>query len=117
VDRTYRPTLIVLFIATLGGFAFAFITGFSIGRFMVLLPLVITAYAVSYGRGLRARLAAYASAVGLYLLLAWLRPDWAYDWGISIDLPLCTIAYVIAFIRPPRANAPAQAQRSARFSR
>src|SRR2546430_10240163 len=80
VDRTYRPTLIVLFIATLGGFAFAFITGFSIGRFMVLLPLVITAYAVSYGRGLRVRLGAYAIAVGLYLLLAWLRPDLAYDW-------------------------------------
>ena len=77
MDRTYRPTLIVLFIATLGGFAFAFITGFSIGRFMVLLPLVITAYAVSYGRGLRVRLGAYAIAVGLYLLLAWLRPDWA----------------------------------------
>jgi len=104
VDRTYRPTLIVLFIATLGGFAFAFITGFSIGRFMVLLPLVITAYAVSYGRGLWVRLGAYAIAAGLYLLLAWLRPDWAYDWGISIDLPLCTIAFVIAFIRPPRAN-------------
>jgi hypothetical protein len=69
--------LIVLFIATLGGFAFAFITGFSIGRFMVLLPLVTTAYAVSYGRGLRVRLGAYAIAVGLYLLLAWLRPDWA----------------------------------------
>jgi hypothetical protein len=109
VDRTYRPTLIVLFIATLGGFAFAFITGFSIGRFMVLLPLVITAYAVSYGRGLRVRLAGFAIAVGLYLLLAWLRPDWAYDWGISIDLPLCTIAFVIAFIRPPRANPSAPA--------
>ena len=109
MDRTYRPTLIVLFIATLAGFAFAFITGFSIGRFMVLLPLVLTAYAVSYGRGLRVRLTAYAIAVGLYLLLAWLRPDWAYDWGISIDLPLCTIAFVIAFIRPPRANLSAPA--------
>jgi drug/metabolite transporter superfamily protein YnfA len=73
---------------------------------MVLLPLVITAYAVSYGRGLWVRLAAYASAVGLYLLLAWLRPNWAYDWGISIDLPLCTIAYVIAFIRPPLGRDP-----------
>jgi hypothetical protein len=104
VDRTYRPTLIVLFIATLGGFAFAFITGFSIGRFVVLLPLLITAYAVTYGRGLPLQAAAYIAAVGLYLLLAWYKPEWFYFWGIPFELPLCAIAYVIAFLRPPRAN-------------
>ncbi|HEX9096105.1 MAG TPA: hypothetical protein VF990_08380 [Candidatus Dormibacteraeota bacterium] len=103
MDRTYRPTLIGLFIATLAGFAFAFITGFSIGRFVVVLPMLVTAYAVSYGRGFPLRAAIYAGAVGLYLLLAWLRPDWAYDWGISIELPLSIIAYTIAFLRPPRA--------------
>jgi hypothetical protein len=102
MDRTYRPTLVVLFIVTLGGFAFAFITGFSIGRFVVVLPLLVTAYAVSYGRGLPMALAGFAAAVGIYLLLAWLRPDWSYDWGISVELPLCTIAYAIAFLRPPR---------------
>ena len=102
MDRTYRPTLIVLFIVTVVGFAFAFITGFSIGRFVVVLPLLVTAYAVTYGRGLRLQMAGYAAAVGLYLLLAWLRPDWSYDWGISAELPLCIIAYVIAFLRPPR---------------
>jgi hypothetical protein len=101
VDRTYRPTLIGLFVVTLAGFGFAFITGFSIGQFVVVLPLLVTAYAIGYGRGLRLRLAAFAAAVVLYVLLAWLRPDWAYDSGISIELPLCTIAYVIAFIRPP----------------
>jgi hypothetical protein len=101
MDRTYRPTLVVLFIVTLAGFAFAFITGFSIGRFVVVLPLLVTAYAVTYGRGLRLQLAGYAAAVGLYLLLAWLT-DWVYDWGIFVDLPLCGIAYVIAFLRPPR---------------
>jgi hypothetical protein len=102
MDRTYRPTLIVLFLVTLGGFAFAFITGFSIGRFVVVLPLLVTAYAVTYGRGLSLQLAGFAAAVGLYLLLAWLRPEWAYDWGISVELPLCAIAFVIAFLRPPR---------------
>ena len=104
MDRTYRPTLIVLFIVTLGGFAFAFITGFSIGRFVVVLPLLVTAYAVTYGRGLYLQLAGYAAAAGVYLLLAWLRPDWAYDWGISLELPLCTLAFVIAYLRPPRGN-------------
>ena len=104
MDRTYRPTLIVLFLVTLGGFAFAFITGFSIGRFVVVLPLLVTAYAVTYGRGLLLQLVGYAAAAGVYLLLAWLRPDWAYDWGISLELPLCTIAFVIAYLRPPRGN-------------
>ena len=101
MDRTYRPTLTILFIVTLGGFAFAFITGFSIGRFVVVLPLLVTAYAVTYGRGLRLALTGFAAAVGLYLLLAWLT-DWVYDWGLFVDLPICTIAYAVAFIRPPR---------------
>jgi hypothetical protein len=48
MDRTYRPTLVALFIATLVGFAFSFIAGFSIGRFTVLVPLITTGYAVSY---------------------------------------------------------------------
>src|SRR6202171_3207637 len=102
MDRTYPPPLIALFIVALGGFAFAFITGFSIGRFVVVLPLLVTAYAVTYGRAFSRQWAAYAAAGGLYLVLAWLRPDWAYDWGISVELPLCTIAYAIAFLRPPR---------------
>src|ERR1700694_3589173 len=104
MDRTYRPTLIVLFLVTLGGFAFAFIAGFSIGRFVVVLPLLVTAYGVTYGRGLLLPLGGHAAAAGVYLLLAWLRPDWAYDWGISLELPLCTIAFVIAYLRPPRGN-------------
>jgi hypothetical protein len=102
MDRTYRPTLTILFIVTLGGFAFAFITGFSIGRFLVVLPLLVTAYAVTYGRGLRVALAGFAAAVSLYFVLAWLRPELTYYWGIPAELPLCTIAYAIAFLRPPR---------------
>src|ERR1700674_3569515 len=101
MDRTYPPTLTILFIVTLGCFAFAFITGFSIGRFVVVLPLLVTAYAVTYGRGLGLALVGFAAAVGLYLLLAWLT-DWVYYWGIFVDLPICAIAYAVAFIRPPR---------------
>src|SRR5713101_6946975 len=62
MDGTYRPTLVVLFIATLGGFAFAFITGFSIGRFVVPLPLLVTPYAVTYGRSDGLQLAVFASS-------------------------------------------------------
>jgi len=102
MDRTYRPTLTILFIVTLGGFGFAFITGFSIGRFVVVLPLLVTAYAVTSGRGLPLALAGFAAAIGLYLLLAWLTPELTHYWGIPAELPLCTIAYAIAFLRPPR---------------
>src|SRR3982074_3265333 len=101
MDRTYRPTLIVLFIVTLAGFAFAFITGFSIGRFVVVFPLLVTAYAVTCGRGLRPQLTGDAAALGPYLLVAWWT-DWTYDWGIPAELPLYTIAYAFAFLRPPR---------------
>src|ERR1700694_5933452 len=104
MDRTYRPTLIVLFLVTLGGFAFAFIAGFSVGRFVVVLPLLVTAHAVTSGRRLLPQCGGYGAAAGVCLLLAWLRPDWAYDWGISLELPLCTIAFVIVFLRPPRAG-------------
>jgi hypothetical protein len=102
MDRTYRPTLLVLFIVTLAGFAFAFITGFSIGRFVVVLPLLVTAYAVSYRRGPLLQLAAYVAALGTYVVLAWVRVDWSHYWGIPIELPVCAIAYAIAFLRPPR---------------
>jgi hypothetical protein len=100
MDRTYRPTLAILFVATLGGFAFAFITGFSIGRFVAVFPLLVTAYAVTYGRGYLLQVAGFAVAVGLYIILAWLIP--VHYWGIHIETPICAIAYAIAFLRPPR---------------
>ena len=102
MDRTYRPTLVALSIVTLVGFGFAFVTGFSIGRFVVVLPLLVTAYAVTYGRGLPRQLAGYAAAVSVYLLLAWWKPDLTYYWGIPAEVPLCAIAFAIAFLRPPR---------------
>jgi hypothetical protein len=102
MDRSYRPTLVGLFIATLGGFAFAFITGFSIGRFTALVPLVVTAYAVTYGRSHRLQLTAYAAALALYILFAWLIPEKVGYWGIHIEAPICAIAYAIAFLRPPK---------------
>jgi hypothetical protein len=105
LERRYRRALAILSVATLGGFVFSFIAGFSVGRFTALLPLVLTAFAVTYGRGLRLRLAAYATAVALYILLAWLIPERVGYWGIHIDLALCAIAYGIAFLRPPPAAA------------
>jgi hypothetical protein len=108
MDRTYRPTLAVLFVATLGGFAFAFITGFSIGRFVAVLPLLLTAYAVTYGRGYLLQVAAFVAAIGIYILFAWLIPEQVHYWGIHIETPICAFAYVIAFLRPPRGSVAAR---------
>ncbi len=111
LERRYRSALALLFVATLGGFVFSFIAGFSIGRFTALLPLVLTAFAVTYGRSARLQLTAHATAVGLYIVLAWVIPErvgfWGMRvgfWGIHIELPLCAIAYTIAFLYPPHAS-------------
>ena len=104
LERRHRAALAVLFVATVGGFVFSFIAGFSLGRFTALLPLVVTAFAVTHGRSARLQLAAQATAVGLYILLAWLIPERIGYWGIHIELPLCTIAYGIAFVYPPAAS-------------
>ncbi len=93
---SYRSGLGILFSATFDGFVFSFLTGFSIGRFTVVLPLVVTAFAVTYGRSWRLQVLAYAAAIITYLVLAWLITG--IGWGIPIELPLCFVAYVVAFL-------------------
>ncbi len=59
---------------------------------------------MTYGRSARLQLAAHATAVGLYIVLAWLIPERVGFWGIHIELPLCTLTYGIAFLHPPHAS-------------
>jgi hypothetical protein len=89
----------ILFLATLSGFVFSFLTGFSIGRFTVVLPLVATAFVVTYARSWWLQVLAYAAAIGMYLVLAWLITG--ISWGIPIELPLSFLAYLVAFLLPP----------------
>jgi len=96
---SYRLALGILFLATFSGFVFSFLTGFSIGRFMVVLPLVATAFAVTYARSWRLQVLAHAAAIVTYLVLAWLIIG--ISWGIPIELPLCFLAYIVAFLLPP----------------
>jgi hypothetical protein len=99
LSTSYRSAVATLCLATVGGFVFSFLTGFSIGRFTVVLPLVTTAFAVSYGRGRLVQGLAHAAAILIYLLLAWVVV--AISWGIPIEVPLCAVTYVAAFLRPP----------------
>src|SRR5947209_17197727 len=50
LERGYRLALAIFAVATTCGFAFAFLSGFSIGRFIAVLPLVVTAFAVTRDR-------------------------------------------------------------------
>jgi hypothetical protein len=104
LKRSYRRAIGVFMVATLGGYTFSFIGGFSIGRFFALLPLVVTAFAVTYSRSLWLQLAAYAAAIGSYLLLAWVFGEQTGAWGIQFMLPLSLAAYVAALIFPPTPN-------------
>ena len=46
LERAYRPALAVLVVATVGGFTFSLIAGFSIGRFTAVLPLIVADRAI-----------------------------------------------------------------------
>jgi len=101
LERAYRVALAVFSLATVGGFTFSFLSGFSIGRFTAVLPLIVTAFAVTRDRNPRLQLAAQAVAIGIYILLAWIIPEQVGYWGIQLELPLCLVAYAAALIFPP----------------
>ena len=85
----------------MGGFTFSFLAGFSIGRFTAILPLMITAFAVTRDRDRRLQLAAQVVAIGIYVLLAWILAEQVGYWGIQLELPLCLLAYAAALTFPP----------------
>jgi len=102
LERAYRLALAVFAVATTCGFAFAFLTGFSIGRFISVLPLVVTAFAVTRDRPPLLQLAAQIVALAVYVLLAWVVFEQVHFWGIQIELPLCLVAYAAAATFPPK---------------
>ena len=102
LERGYRLALAIFAVATTCGFAFAFLSGFSIGRFIAVLPLVVTAFAVTRDRPPLLQLAAQIAAIATYVLLAWIVDEQVHFWGIQIELPLCLVAYALAAVFPPR---------------
>ncbi len=101
LQRAYRPALTTLLLVTVAGFAFSFLGGFSIGRFTAILPLLLTAFAVTYGRAAWLKVAAYLAATFIYVLFAWMIPEQVHYWGIQFELPICVLAYAVALRFPP----------------
>src|SRR5438105_6290978 len=102
LERGYRLALAIFAVATTCGFAFAFLSGFSIGRFIAVLPLIVTAFAVTRDRPPLLQLGAQIAAVAIYIVLAWIVDAQVHFWGIQIELPLCLVAYAVAASFPPR---------------
>lgn len=101
LERAYRLALAIFVIATVSGFAFSFLAGFSIGRFTAVWPLILTAFAITHARGPRLQLAALVAAIGIYVLLAWIVAEQVHFWGIQFELPLSLVAYAAALMFPP----------------
>jgi hypothetical protein len=101
LERAYRLALAVFAVGTTCGFAFSFLSGFSIGRFISVLPLVVTAFAVTRDRPPVLQVAAQIVAMAVYVLLAWVVDEQVHFWGIQIELPLCLVAYAAAAVFPP----------------
>ena len=105
IERTYRTALAVFVVATVSGFIFSFLAGFTIGRYTAVLPLIVTAFAVTRYRDPGLQLAAQAAAIGVYVLLAWILAEQVHFWGIQIELPLSLVAYAAAVAFPPARDA------------
>jgi hypothetical protein len=105
IERTYRLAIAVFAVATFSGFIFSFLAGFSIGRFTAVLPLIVTAFAVTRYRDPLLQMVAQTAAIGVYVLLAWILAEQVHFWGIQIELPLSLVAYAAALFFPPHGRA------------
>src|SRR5260370_9135286 len=92
IERTYRTALAVFVVATGSGFIFSFLAGFTIGQYTAVLPLIVTAFAVTRYRDPRLQLAALAPAIGGYVLLAWLLAAHVHFCGLQLVLPFSLVA-------------------------
>lgn len=107
--RSRRGAALALLLASaLLLLAYSVITGSSIGRFVVLLPLLEISYAVSMGRGRPAVAASLVGSVVLYELCSWLLTPlvWPFGyllgfWAVPIYLVLALGGLGWSWLNPP----------------
>lgn len=89
---------IVMFTLTGIGFVFSWLTGFSYGRYFVVAPLLLTAFAVSFGESVVVKVSALLAALLLWGIFSFaLFGTVPLVIGIPIEFVLCIIAYVVSF--------------------
>ena len=97
------PALAVLLIAELGTLSFSLIAGFSVGRFTVVLPVLVSGYVLGMGRGHRTVGSCVLGAALAYLLFSWLLTPLVLNGGVLAILfgfwamPLYVAIAVISF--------------------
>ena len=107
-----EQALSLLFLAVLGTLAFAYVGGFSVGRFTGLIPVLFIGYMVGMGRGRMVVVGCLVIAVIVYILISWLlTPLVAVGgplavvfgaWGIPTYLVVAVAACFWTVGRPPR---------------
>lgn len=106
--------LLLLFVATVYTLFFAILSGFSIGRHMALIPVLLTAWAVAFGRGWKLVVTALAIGAATYYAFSWLLtpilfaagPDSPLAvvlgaWGIPLYAALALAGFIWAAFNPP----------------
>jgi hypothetical protein len=90
---------VALLILTAVGFLFSWLTGFSYGRYFLLVPLLLTAFGVSLGRSVTVKAGAFIGAVRLWGLFSFvLFGTVTLQTGMLIGAVVSSIAYVASFV-------------------
>ncbi|MDQ6879784.1 MAG: hypothetical protein M3082_19215 [Candidatus Dormibacteraeota bacterium] len=87
-----------LFLETLGGFVLSWLTGFTIGRYIVIAPLLVTAYAVSKDGPTILKAGAATAAVLLYVLFSFVFfGAVTLQTALIIECSICVLGYAVLF--------------------
>jgi hypothetical protein len=87
-----------LFILTALGFLASWVTGFSYGRYFVVGPLLLTAFAVTLGKSAILKLIAFAAAALVWGIFSFaLFGILPLEKGFLVQFVACAIAYVVSF--------------------
>ena len=107
--------VLLLFAATTYTLFFASISGFSIGRFMAVIPVVLIGYCIAQSRGYRWMVSSLIISLATYFAFSWLLTPIAFAagpdsplaailgaWGIPLRAGLALVAFTWTAFNPPR---------------
>lgn len=107
-----QAAIALLLVAELGTLAFAFIGGFSIGRFTAVIPVIVSGYVLAMGRSRQTVGACLIGAVVIYVVFSWLLTPLVLRggmlallfgfWAIPLYGVLAAFAFSMAFAKQAR---------------
>jgi hypothetical protein len=119
-DAGYAYALLLLIVATAYTLFFASISGFSIGRFVAAIPVLLTGYALAQGRGYRFMIVSLTGAVATYFAFSWLLTPILFAaggpnsllaavlgaWGIPLYAAIALVVFIWTALNPPALSSP-----------